>query len=213
MAGMQLLFLSFTREHESESDRIGVEYATKIGYDAHQMAEFFKVLDKMSMDSQQGGVPTFLSTHPDPADRYEKVESMSNEWQAKYPGEKFQVNSDRYLQMIDGIVYGDDPRQGFVENHTFYHPELRFKFAFPDKWKLENKPTQVQIISPDQDAGIIFSLSSESTPEGPETFIGQFRKSERKWKRRTGCSFPTGKSKPEWAGANNKGSVVFHQKG
>jgi len=165
MTGMQLLFLSFSREHESQSDQIGVEYATKIGYDAHQMAEFFKVLDKMSMDSQQGGVPTFLSTHPDPADRYEKVETMSNEWQAKYPNETFQVNANRYLQMIDGIVYGEDPRQGFVENHTFYHPELKFKFAFPDTWTLTNQPTQVQIIAPDKDAGIIFSLSSESTPE------------------------------------------------
>ncbi len=165
MTGMQLLFLSFSREHESESDRIGVEYATKVGYDAHHMADFFKVLDKMSMDSQQGGVPTFLSTHPDPADRYQKVETLSNEWQSKYPNETFRVNSNQYLQMIDGIVYGEDPRQGFAENHTFYHPELKFKFTYPDKWKLENKPTQVQIISPDQDAGIIFSLSGESSPE------------------------------------------------
>lgn len=165
MTGMQLLFLSFSREHESESDRIGVEYATKVGYDAHQMAEFFKVLDKMSLDSQQGGVPTFLSTHPDPADRYQKVEQLSNEWQAKYPDETFKVKTDDYLSMIDGIVYGEDPRQGFVENHTFYHPELRFKFDYPVNWTLSNQPTQVQIISPEKDAGIIFSMSSESTPE------------------------------------------------
>ena len=46
MAGMQLLFLSFSRDHERESDRLGVEYATKMGYDAHKMADFFAVLDK-----------------------------------------------------------------------------------------------------------------------------------------------------------------------
>ncbi|WP_167604992.1 M48 family metalloprotease [Maribellus sediminis] len=164
MAGMQLLFLSFSREHERESDRLGVEYATKMGYDANKMADFFGVLDKMSMASSEGGVPTFMSTHPDPKDRFTTVHSLTDTWQAKYPGEKFAVNSDHYLDMIDGIVYGEDPRQGFVENNTFYHPDLRFQFKFPDKWVLVNTPTQVQIISLDQKAGIIFTLSEESTP-------------------------------------------------
>ncbi|MFV0591776.1 MAG: M48 family metalloprotease [Draconibacterium sp.] len=164
MAGMQLLFLSFSRENERESDRLGVEYATKIGYDAHKMADFFQVLDKMSMDSQQAGVPTFMSTHPNPEDRFNTVHRISDEWQAKYPGKDFIVDTNDYLSMIDGIVYGEDPRQGFVENNTFYHPDLKFKFAFPTGWTLVNAPTQVQIAAPDQKAGIIFSLSDDVTP-------------------------------------------------
>lgn len=169
MAGMQLLFLSFSRDHERESDRLGVEYATKMGYDAHKMADFFAVLDKMSMESTEGGVPTFMSTHPDPEDRFGTVHQLTNEWQTKYPNQSFAVNSKSYLQMIDGIVYGEDPRQGFVENNIFYHPDLKFKFAFPQKWNLVNTPTQVQIISPDQKAGIIFTLSDENTPEEAST--------------------------------------------
>jgi len=165
MAGMQLLFLSFSRENERESDRLGVEYATKMGYDADKMADFFAVLDKMSMESSEGGVPTFLSTHPDPKDRFSTVHELTSEWQAKYPDQQFAVHTDHYLDMIDGMVYGEDPRQGFVENNTFYHPGLRFKFSFPQKWVLVNAPSQVQIISPDKDAGIIFRLSDESTPE------------------------------------------------
>ncbi|WP_340111339.1 M48 family metalloprotease [Maribellus mangrovi] len=165
MAGMQLLFLSFSRDNERESDRLGVEYATKMGYDANKMADFFGVLDKMSMESSEGGVPTFMSTHPDPKDRFSTVHELSDTWQAKYPGETFAVNQEHYLDMIDGIVYGEDPRQGFVENNTFYHPDLLFQFSFPDKWVLVNTPAQVQIISPDQKAGIIFSLTEENTPE------------------------------------------------
>ena len=166
MAGMQLLFLSFSRENESESDRLGVEYATKMGYDAHKMADFFAVLDKMSMESSEGGVPTFLSTHPDPKNRFSTVHELTDEWQLKYPQKSFAVNTDHYLDMIDGIVYGEDPRQGFVENNTFYHPGLRFKFAFPENWILVNTPSQVQILSPDKDAGMVFRLSDESTPQG-----------------------------------------------
>jgi len=165
MAGMQLLFLSFSRENESESDRLGVEYATKMGYDAHKMADFFAVLDKMSMESSEGGVPTFLSTHPDPKNRFSTVHELTDEWQAKYPEEKFLVKHDTYLDMIDGIIYGEDPRQGYVENNTFYHPGLRFKFAFPGNWLLVNTPSQVQILSPDKDAGMVFRLSDESTPQ------------------------------------------------
>jgi len=164
MAGMQLLFLSFSRENERESDRLGVEYATKIGYNAHKMADFFQVLEKMRLDSEQAGVPTFMSTHPNPEDRFNTVHRISDEWQAKYPGKEFIVDSNDYLNMIDGIVYGEDPRQGFVEGNTFYHPELKFRFAFPTGWTLVNAPTQVQIAAPDQKAGIIFTLSSETSP-------------------------------------------------
>jgi len=165
MAGMQLLFLSFSRDNEREADRLGVEYSSKIGYDAHKMADFFDVLNKMSMESSQAGVPTFLSTHPDPGDRNIAVNKTTNEWQAKLPGQNFVVNTNSYLNMIDGLVYGEDPRQGFVENNTFYHPDLKFQFPFPKGWTLVNSPLQVQITPPDKNAAIVFSLSKEKTPE------------------------------------------------
>jgi predicted Zn-dependent protease len=60
--------LSYSREHETESDKIGVEYSSKIGYDAHQMADFFGTLKKISEKSGQT-IPTFQSTHPDPGDQ------------------------------------------------------------------------------------------------------------------------------------------------
>jgi predicted Zn-dependent protease len=63
-----------------------------------------------------------------------------------------------YLRRINGIVYGDDPRQGFVEGGYFYHPELRFQFMVPAKWQVANQPAQVQMINAEQNAGIQFSL-------------------------------------------------------
>jgi predicted Zn-dependent protease len=67
--------------------------------------------------------------------------------------------------MINGIIYGDDPKQGFVEGNTFYHPDLKFKFMFPEGWKLENSPLQVTISPPDQKALMIFGLSQQRTLE------------------------------------------------
>jgi predicted Zn-dependent protease len=60
-------------------------------------------------------------------------------------------------------VYGEDPRQGFVESNSFYHPELKFKFPYPEDWKLINTPLQVQIAPEDGKAIIILSLSQKNS--------------------------------------------------
>ena len=160
-AAMQLLFLSFSRANEREADRLGVEYASKVGYDTHQMADFFDVLNKMQMASSHEGVPSWMSTHPDPGQRNITVNQITEEWQAKLPTQSFAVNTKEYLKMIDGIVYGENPRQGFVENNMFYHPDLAFQFPIPENWTLVNSPMQVQIVPASKDAAMIFKLSQE----------------------------------------------------
>ena len=165
MQGMQLLFLKYSRDNEREADRLGVEYASKIGYDANKMADFFNVLNKMSMGSEHGGVPTFLSTHPDPGDRYNAVKTSTTEWQQKLGATAWKVNGNEYLKLIDGLVYGDDPRQGFVENNVFYHPEMKFKYPVPAGWQFENSPLQVSMAPKDGKAVMAFLLSDKKTAE------------------------------------------------
>ena len=165
MQGMQLLFLRFSRDDEREADRLGVEYSSKLGYDAHKMADFFKVLSKMTLSESEGGIPTFLSTHPDPGDRYNSVNEKATEWQTKLDRPDWKVNQDSYLQMINGIVYGEDPRQGYVEGNVFYHPDMRFRFIFPAGWKLENSPLQVTMVPGDNKALMLFNLSQQNTTD------------------------------------------------
>ncbi len=163
MTGMQLLFLSFSRENEREADRLGVEYASKIRYDANKMADFYKVLIKMNLASEHGGVPTFMSTHPDPGDRYNAVKRDATKWQdsLKYP--TWEVNTDSYLQLVDGMVYGEDPRQGYTEGNVFYHPDLKFRYAYPTGWKLENSPIQVRMAPDDGKALMVFTMAAQKT--------------------------------------------------
>jgi predicted Zn-dependent protease len=163
MQGMQLLFLKFSRDDEREADRLGVEYSSKIGYDARKMADFFQVLNKMNMAEGESGVPTFLSTHPDPGDRYNAVKQDARKWQDSLKLASWKVNTDNYLQMVDGIIYGEDPRQGYVEGNTFYHPELKFKFSFPSGWLIQNQPAQVNMAPKDGNALMVFTLASQKT--------------------------------------------------
>ncbi|MBG8555559.1 M48 family metalloprotease [Hymenobacter guriensis] len=149
MQGMQLLFLKFGRDDESQSDELGVQYSSKIGYDASQMADFFQTLEREQAKSGADPIPDFLSTHPNPADRYNRVHQLADQWKASNGNPtNLQVNRDQYLRMIDGIVYGDDPKQGFVENNVFYHPELKFRFPVPAGWKHQNTPQQFQMADP-----------------------------------------------------------------
>lgn len=156
--GLELLFLKFSRDHESQSDELGVQYSTKIGYDAHYMANFFKTLASMQ-DKEGGTLPNFLSTHPDPADRYEKVNHWADAAKAESGVQNLKVNRNEYLRMIDGMIYGEDPRQGYVENGIFYHPEMRFQFPVPAGWQTENSRTQVEMAPDDGKAYMILTLA------------------------------------------------------
>ncbi len=150
MQGMQLLFLKFGRDAESQSDQLGVEYSSGVGYDAREMAGFFSTLNRLSGGSENR-VPDFLSTHPNPADREVRVQQLAEEYQAAAgPGRKYEINRDGYLRLIDGMLYGEDPNQGYVESGAFYHPQLKFQFVIPRNWRLVNSPSMVQMVSNDQ---------------------------------------------------------------
>jgi predicted Zn-dependent protease len=161
--GIGLMFLKNSRSHETESDELGVEYSTKVGYDAKYMAGFFNTLKRLSGD--EGRLPTFLSTHPDPGDRFAKVNKLADAQQVNLDKSKLKVNRDSYLAMIDGLMYGDDPKQGFVENFVFYHPELKFLFPIPNQWKFVNSPTQFQMAPADGKALMVLAMANGKTLE------------------------------------------------
>ncbi|QNF34699.1 M48 family metalloprotease [Adhaeribacter swui] len=162
---LALLFLKFGRDDERESDRLGVEYSTKIGYDANYMADFFRTLQRQQEQSEAEPIPDFLSTHPNPADRYQTVKELAADWQQKTKAKNLQVNRNTYLKLIDGLVYGEDPRQGFVEANVFYHPELKFQFPVPTGWLYQNSPTQFQMAEKEGKALLALTLAGGKTLE------------------------------------------------
>lgn len=171
--GMGLMFLKFGRDAESQSDDLGADYSTEIGYDAHEMANFFETLKRMREDSGQS-IPDFMSTHPNPADREVKVHQHAEKYQQEDGKGNYIINRDKYLRMIDGIIYGPDPKQGFVENNRFYHPELKFQFPIPNGWKTQNMPNQVQMAPQAGDALMTMSLSTANTPrEAANKFVSE----------------------------------------
>ena len=146
--GLGLLLLKFGRDAERESDKLGVEYSSKIGYDAQQMAGFFNTLER-SRPAGSEELPDFLSSHPNPGSRNVAVAALATEWKQKLNLTNPQINRNSYLKRIEGLIYGEDPKQGFVENNVFYHPELKFQFNIPTNWGFKNSPQMVQMAPKD----------------------------------------------------------------
>jgi predicted Zn-dependent protease len=164
--GVQLLFLKYSRDDERQADALGVEYARRGAYNPAEMVAFFGSLQKLGDLSGGRALPGFLSTHPLTGERIQNVKLMLQD-----SDRSLAVKETIYLRKIEGLVYGDDPRQGFVEGQIFYHPELTFFLAIPAGWKVENTPTQLILLSKDEKAAIL--LQAEKTQEDLRVFARQ----------------------------------------
>jgi predicted Zn-dependent protease len=168
--GLGLLFLKFGRDDENEADTLGLRYSRRLGYDAVEGAEAFRMLDQLSAQSEAGRVPGWLSTHPDPGDRYERLRAAAREQGA----EDGYVRREAYLKRLDGIMFGANPREGFFRDGAFYHPDLRFRFELPQGFEGQNTKQAVWAVSPDGDAVFQLALAQGESPDGPaQDFFGR----------------------------------------
>ncbi|NNF00286.1 MAG: M48 family metalloprotease [Pyrinomonadaceae bacterium] len=60
----------YSRAFESDSDILGARIMANAGYDPRDLANMFRTI---AAQSQGGRPPEFLSSHPDPGKRYEKI--------------------------------------------------------------------------------------------------------------------------------------------
>jgi len=164
--GMQLLFLKFSRDDEREADTLGVEYARAGGYNPGEMIGFFACLKKLGDLSGKSSLPGFLSTHPLTSERIQNVKAMISSSDSQ-----LRLNQDYYLHQMENIVYGEDPREGYVEENIFYHPQLRFFFSFPKGWNVQNNSSQVILSSKDGNAALF--LQAEKSSESFESYASK----------------------------------------
>ena len=166
-AGVQLLFLSYGRDAEREADQAGVAYSEFADYDAAEAARFFRSLSRIQTASG-GSLPSFLSTHPDPAEREQTIPQLA----AQYDGSR--VNAEPFLGIIDGVVIGENPREGYVENGVFYHPDLAFSLSVPRGWQVSNTRQAVVMADPQGGAAIQLSIAQQpSAAQAAQDLRGQ----------------------------------------
>lgn len=162
-AAFGVLFLKFSRDDESEADHLGLRYMRRAHYDPRQMPGVFTMLDRVSAAEGGGRIPEWLSTHPNPTNRRGRITAEIDS-APPAPGDTL-VRSASYVDRLDGLVFGDDPRDGYFKGATFIHPVLRFTVRFPDGWATANQRRAVTAVSGGEDAAVEVSLADAATPE------------------------------------------------
>ncbi|HXW97597.1 MAG TPA: M48 family metalloprotease [Gemmatimonadales bacterium] len=169
--GLGVLFLKYSRDDESQADGLGFRYALNDGYDVRKMVNMFQILQRISARAGQR-IPEWQSTHPDPGNRIEATQARLARVTVPLDGKK--VNREPFLRVIDGMIFGENPRQGFFRGTTFLHPDLAFQLEFPPGWQTANQMSAVTGVSPKQDAQVQLSLAGTDAPASTlQKFLSQ----------------------------------------
>jgi predicted Zn-dependent protease len=140
LARSKLALASFSRAQEFEADGIGVGIAARSGFDPYGAARLLTSMGRNAdlRATSRGADPRsldFLSSHPATPERVKNAETSARHLNATGSGER---DKAAYLASIDGMVYGEDPIDGFVRGRRFLHPKLGFTFMAPDGFVLDN---------------------------------------------------------------------------
>ena len=147
LAKSKLALASFSRSQEFEADAIGVGIAARAGYDPYGAVRFLTSMEHNSdlKPEQTGAInpaaPDFLSSHPATPERITNALANARQYRAPATDDGARISprpKAAYLADIDGIVYGEDPSEGFVRGRRFLHPKLGFTFTAPDGFTLDN---------------------------------------------------------------------------
>ena len=159
-SALGLLMLKYSRDDETQADELGVEYSAKAGYDPREMPATYRMLKRVGERAGQG-LPAFLSTHPDPGDREERTRRLAAAAAGGKPA--LVVASRGYVQRLDRLVFGHDPRQGYFEGDRYFHPQMAFTMTFPAGWQHQDARSRVTAGLPDQGAVMDLSLVEAGT--------------------------------------------------
>ena len=85
------MFLKFSRDDESEADRVGLQILTSAGWDARGMVELFEIL-RREQKRDPSAVETFFSTHPPPQER---IEQLANAVRGRHSGRRDSIEFQR----------------------------------------------------------------------------------------------------------------------
>src|SRR5579863_7895873 len=151
LAKSKLALASFSRAQEFEADAIGIGIAARAGFDPYGAVRFLTSMEHNSeLKSSPNGTaidpraPDFLSSHPATPERITNATANARQYSGRPAATTASTGPvgvrDRpgYLSGIDGIVFGEDPSEGYVRGRRFLHPRLGFTFTAPEGFALDN---------------------------------------------------------------------------
>lgn len=162
--GAAAAIASYSRDQEYQADALGVRYISRTGYDPFGSPRFLgqlsaqeRVKNKMAGKDGRDTGQDFFASHPSSPERVKRAQSLASQSGAGGGGTP---NRDQYLAMIDGMVYGDSPEEGFIRDHAFLHPVLRIGFEVPQGWVIQNSSAAVLARDPAGKGAVQFDTAT-----------------------------------------------------
>ncbi len=168
-SALGLVFLKFGRDQESQSDELGLRYIVKKDYSPEGMMDVFRTLDGVSTAAGGDRLPNWLSTHPAPPNRLADIKRKIQEQGAQ--GSR--VGRAEFIRRLDGLMFGENPREGFFREQTFIHPDMAFRMTFPQGWATQNEKQGVSSMSSNKDALLQLTLASGEPQNAAQDFARQ----------------------------------------
>lgn len=144
----------YSREQEYASDDLGVQYLRRAGYDPYEAADMLAALARherfmTASDSRDEArsIPEWVRTHPLTEKRIARAREKARE--TGLANDQLPEAELAYFRAVDGMLYGDDPAQGFVRGRRFAHPDMRITFEAPPGFSLTNSPQAIALSGPD----------------------------------------------------------------
>lgn len=170
--GSNLYLSSYSRGQENEADSLGLRYMTRGGYDANAMSSFLSSLQNQSeldsrIEGRNSSAVSYFSTHPATTERVTLTSSQAGGYP---PGGE--VGTEKHLSVVNGLIYGDSPDQGFIRGQSFLHPGMGFGFDVPAGFTLHNQPSQVVATSASGGV-IVFDMATNNASADAFAYLTQ----------------------------------------
>lgn len=163
-----LFTLRYSRKHEYEADDLSIRYLRDSGYDPFAAGDMLQALRRHETYQQSvrgldeaRSIPEWALTHPLTEHRLERANESAGK--LGVARDELPENELGYLRTVDGLLYGDDPAQGFVTGRRFTHPMMQIGFEAPEGFTLTNSPQEILIEGPD---GLRGSFAGGPVPRG-----------------------------------------------
>ncbi|MEQ9520719.1 MAG: M48 family metalloprotease [Parvibaculum sp.] len=156
--GSESLLAGYSREQEAEADRLAVGYLTLAGYDPYAVRDFLQSMNAYAAfqaeligEDYDGSQSGWLSTHPATVDRVsdtarDAAAAVARVGSPNASGRK----RSAYLTAVDGLLYGDNPDDGYVRGTRFVHAIEGYQFEVADGFQLTNTPNAVWALGPNK---------------------------------------------------------------
>ncbi|MDQ4059650.1 MAG: M48 family metalloprotease [Pseudomonadota bacterium] len=168
-ASSRTTLAGFSRQQELEADLIGLNTVARAGYDPEGGTRFLVAMSRQAtldnLDPRGGGRKNadFLSSHPSTPERIQKAAGLATSLAQSLRERR--AGRDAYLEVLDGLLYGDDGPEGFIRGRRFVHAQLGLAFTAPEGFTLENSAKAVFGIGP---GGEALRFDATTAPgEGP----------------------------------------------